>query len=139
MQLKTLKNKTRARHGQSLIETMCAFFVLIPLGLVAIDLVAFVSSTQQNEQLAELAARAAATQFDLSGARKAAEDAVEHFQTTAVMTSVTIDEVKFDLGSGTCSVATLMDVRLPVPFPFFKGANCRASSLQPIVSTPAPG
>jgi len=139
MQLKTPKNKSRTGHGQSLIETMCAFFVLIPLGLVAIDLVAFVSSTQHNEQLAELAARAAATQFDLGGARKAAEDAVEHFQTTAVMTSVTIDEVKFDLGSGTCSVSTLMDVRLPVPFPFFNGANCRASSLQPIVSTPAPG
>jgi hypothetical protein len=118
---------------------MFAFFILIPLGLVAIDLVALVSSTQQNEQLAELGARAAATQFDEPSARKAVDDVLQHFQATSVMTSVAIDDVKFDPVLGTCTVSTLMDVHLPVPFPFFNQVPCRASSLQPIVSTPAPG
>jgi Flp pilus assembly protein TadG len=118
---------------------MTAFFILIPLGLVGIDLVAFISSTQQNEQLAEMAARAAATQFSQQGAQDAAQDAVQHFQTTSVMSSVSLDQVKFDQNAGTVTVSTLMDVKMPVPFPYFNQVNCRASSLQPIVSTPAPG
>ncbi len=91
--------------------------MLIPIGLAALDLTVFVSSTQQNEQLAETAARSAATQGDESGARLVAQDAVDHFQTSSVIQSVTLDFVKFDLGSGLVQVGVLMDVKLPVPFP----------------------
>jgi Flp pilus assembly protein TadG len=130
--------KLRRRNGQSLVETMIAFLVLIPIGLVALDMTVFISSTQQNEQLAETAARSAATTGDEGGARLVAQDAIDHFQTSAVIQSVSLDFVKFDTGTGFVQVGILMDVKLPVPFPGYSVINCRASATQPIVSTRPP-
>jgi Flp pilus assembly protein TadG len=130
------RNQKRLDKGQSLIETMTAFFVLIPIGLVAIDVVALVSSSQQNEQLAEMAARAASTKSGLQNARDSAQDALTRFQTNSIMYSVSLDDINYDAAGGTVSVATVMDVRMPIPFPYFNQVNCRASSLQPLVSMP---
>ena len=121
-----------------MVEVMIAFLVLVPIGLVSVDLVAFISSAQQNEQIAEMAARAAATQVNEQKARDAAQDALGHFHTTGVISSFALDDVKFDLGAGTVYVSILMDLRMPVPFPGFSTMTCHASSLQPIVSTPTP-
>jgi len=118
---------------------MTAFFILIPLGLVAVDIVGLVSSTQQNEQIAEMAARAAATQSTQDTAENAAKDALSRVQTGPIIASVTLVNFTYDTGLGNVTVSTDMDVHLPIPFPFFNQVNCRASSVQPIVSTPAPG
>lgn len=125
--------------GQSLIETMTAFFILIPIGLIGIDLAALFSSTQQNEQLAEQATRAAASQGSETAARFAAQGALDRFVPSSIMTSVSLTDLRYDLGAGTVSVATEMYVKLPVPLPYFNEMNVRASSMHPLVSIPAPG
>jgi Flp pilus assembly protein TadG len=137
--LRAIAQKKERTSGQSLVETMSAFFILIPVGLVAIDIVCLVSSTQQNEQVAEMAARAAATQFSQDKAENAAKEAIAQVQPSPVIVSVTMENLTYDPVQGNVSVSTIMDVRLPIPFPFFSQVNCRASSVQPIVSIPAPG
>ena len=67
------------KQGQSLIETMLGFIILIPIGVAAFDIVSLVASTQLNEQFAENAARAAAFQPDAAAAQTAANDAVARF------------------------------------------------------------
>ena len=129
--------KLRRGGGQSLVETMIAFLVLIPIGLAAIDLTTLVSSTQQNEALAETAARTASVQGDEAGAKLVAQDAVDRL-TSSVIQSVSLDYVKFDQASGIVSVGTMMDVKLPVPFPGYSVINCKANANLPIVSTRPP-
>jgi len=121
-----------------MIETMTAFLILIPVGLAAFNLFVLVSTTQINEQLAETASRAAATKGDQQGALNAAQDAVDHVATSNVIQSAALEQVNFDPVAGFVNVTTTMVVKLPVPLPYFSEANCRANSIQPIVSTPAP-
>lgn len=128
---------TRKSKGQSLVETMTAFFILLPIGLAGLDIATLVSATQQNEGLAETASRSASFGVDQKSAQLRAEEAVEGFQTGVIVKSVAVDKLNFDLGKGTVSVTTVAEVKLPVPFPFFNEVTCRATSLQPIVSTRA--
>ncbi len=129
----------RREKAQSLVETMVAFFILIPIGLIGIDLTVLFSSTQQNEQLAEQATRAAASQGSQDAARLAAQGALDRFTPSGITTSVTLQDLKYDLTAGTVSVSTEMTVKLPVPFPYFSQAIVSASSVHPLVSIPAPG
>lgn len=63
--------------GQSLIETMAGFMLLIPLGLFSYDLTYILAANQNNENLAENCARAAANHNDLASAKQAALLAIE--------------------------------------------------------------
>lgn len=116
---------------------MTAFFILIPIGLIGLDVATLVSATQQNEGLAETAARAASLASDMKGARDCAQDAVDRFQTGPIVKSVVMENLKFDPAKGVVSLTTAAEIKMPIPFPFFNEMTCRASSLQPIVSTPA--
>ena len=136
---KHVSRGVRREKAQSLVETMVAFFILIPIGLIGIDLTVLFSTTQQNEQLAEQATRAAASQGSQDAARLAAQGALDRFTPSGIMTSVTLQDLKYDLTAGTVSVSTEMTVKLPVPFPYFSQANVSASSVHPLVSIPAPG
>lgn len=121
-----------------MVETLSGFVVLIPIALAAVDVVAFVSAVDSNEHLAEAAARGAAKASSQDGAQTVAEDVVKHCTPPWMVQSVMVDDVEYDVGKGMVSVATLMQMKLPVPLPGYSEISCRASSIEPIVSTPAP-
>jgi hypothetical protein len=128
----------KRRSGSSMVETLAGFVVLIPIALAAVDVVAFVSAVDSNEHLAEAAARGAAKASSQDGAQTIAEDVVKHCTPPWMVEHIMIDDVEYNLGKGMVSVATLMQVKLPVPVPGYSEISCRASSIEPIVSTPAP-
>jgi Flp pilus assembly protein TadG len=130
--------RRRRRKGQSLIEAMIGFMVLIPIGLAAVNVVCLVSSSQTNEQWAEIAARAAATRLCEADALKAANESLSDLERNQIIEDIQITKTDFDLISGHVSIFTTMKVKLPVPIPGFSEVTCTASSIQPIVSTPAP-
>lgn len=132
------RKRYRRSRGQTLIETLIGFIVLIPIGLFSINVVALVTTSQGNEQLAESAARAASTQRSATKAKDAAVETVENvFQETNVAQSALVESVDYNPAAGQVTVTTLMNVKLPVPIPGFAETVCRASSAQPIVSIPA--
>ena len=128
----------RSKRGQSLVEAVIGMVVIIPIGLAALDMVVFTQVAQQNEELVEMSARAAAQRGDQASAYKAVQDVVSRVQTSSVIQDVVIQNVTFDLAKGQVSVNTAMTVRVPVPLPWLSIVTCQASSVQPIVSTPAP-
>jgi Flp pilus assembly protein TadG len=132
------RRNRRRKKGQSLIEAMIGFMVLIPIGLAAVNVVCLVSTSQTNEQWAEIAARAAATRTDQGSAMKAATEALSDLERNQIIEDVQISSTDFNLATGHVTVFTSMKVKLPVPIPGFSEVNCAASSIQPIVSTPAP-
>ena len=128
----------RSKSGSSMVETLSGFVVLIPIALAAVDVVAFVSAVDSNEHLAEAAARGAAKASSQDTAQTVAEDVVKHCTPPWMVQSVMVDDVEYDVGKGMVSVATLMQMKLPVPLPGYSEISCRASSIEPIVFTPAP-
>lgn len=128
---------TRRRQGQSLLEAITGLAVIIPLGLFAVDLVAVMQSTQTNEQWAEIAARNAASKFNEQAARQAAEQSLEKVQTTAVISSITLESVVYDTTKSTVTIGTRMLVSMPVPLPYMNVVECHAKAVQPIVALPA--
>ncbi|MCC6979730.1 MAG: hypothetical protein IT343_15535 [Candidatus Melainabacteria bacterium] len=135
---KSPARRTRSSRAQSLVEALTGFVILIPLGLAAVDVVAFVSAVDSNEHLAEAAARAAAKAPSQDGAQTIAEDVVKHCTPAWMVQRVMVDDVEYSAGKGVVSVATLMNVKLPIPLPGYTEVSCRASSIEPIVFTPAP-
>lgn len=136
--MKQKRRHFRKRQGQSMVEVMTAFLVLIPVGLGGLDLFTYMSVSQQNEQLAETACRAAATKDSQRSALDAAQDACNHVVTNNIIQSADLQQVNFDPSSGFVTVTTSMQVKMPVPFPFFTSPSVQAAAIQPIVSTPAP-
>lgn len=132
------RRSRRRKKGQSLIEAMIGFMVLIPIGLAAVNVVCLISTSQTNEQWAEIAARAAATKVDQAGASKAATEALGDLELNQIIQEVQVSNTDFSLATGHVTVFTTMKVKLPVPIPGFSEVTCSASSIQPIVSTPAP-
>ncbi|MBZ0184779.1 MAG: hypothetical protein K8F91_00905 [Candidatus Obscuribacterales bacterium] len=133
-----LKSARRSQKGQSLVETLAGFLVLIPLALVAVNLVVMLSCSRSNSEWAEQAARAAARRLDMQTASTAAEDAVALCQLNNMITNIVVTSVEYDLGIGQVTVITEMDVKLPVPFPGWSSVQFHNSAVQPIVATPAP-
>ncbi len=121
-----------------MVETLAGFVVLIPIALAAVDVVAFVSAVDSNEHVAEAAARGAAKAASQDGAQTVAEDVVKHCTPPWMVQNVMVHDVEYDVAKGMVTVATLMQVKLPVPLPGYSEVSCRASSIEPIVFTPAP-
>lgn len=111
--------------------------VLIPIGLASVNVVCLISTSQSNEQWAETAARAASLRPDEGTAAKAATEALTDCERNSIVQDIQMTKIDFDLGSGHVTVSTAMDVKLPVPIPGFSQVTCTATSIQPIVSTPA--
>jgi hypothetical protein len=126
------------KKGQSLIEVMVGLLVIIPIGLAAVDIVVLTNASQNNEEIAETAARAASTKANAASATNAVQQIVQRVTLNNVVQDLQIDDVNFDLGKGTVSVSLIMTVKMPVPFPNFSTVSCKAGAIQPIVSTPAP-
>lgn len=116
---------------------MIGLIVIIPIGLAAVDIVVLTNASQNNEELCEIAARAASTKGNEASATKAVQDIVDGVQLNNVVQEVVIDDVKYNLNTGQVSVSLIMKVHMPVPFPNFDTVSCRAGAVQPIVSTPA--
>ncbi len=128
----------RGNGGASLAEALAGFVILIPLALAAVDVVAFMSAVDSNEHLAEAAARGAAKCGSQDKAQTVAEDVVKNCTPVWMVQNIMVDDVDFNPGKGLVSVATLMQLKLPIPLPGYSEVKCRASSVEPIVSTPAP-
>ncbi|MBS1999337.1 MAG: hypothetical protein JSS86_23585, partial [Cyanobacteria bacterium SZAS LIN-2] len=96
-----------------------------------------ISTSQSNEQIAEQAARAAACQRSDKGAQKAAEESVEQTPLSNIITSITVDPVKYDAVKGEVTVSTNMQVKMPIPLPFLSQFDLHAAAMQPIVAFPA--
>jgi len=128
----------RKQKGVSLIEAVIGLVVIIPIGLAALDMYAFMVAAQQNEELSETAARVAATKGSQSTAEAAISEILDRVQTSAIVKSVVADQVKYDPVVGKVTVTFSMTVHLPVPFPNYENLNCQATSIEPIVSQPAP-
>ncbi len=105
---------------------------------MALDLTVLVTTSQSNEQWAELAARSAASQANAQNARLTAESCLAKAKTSNIVQSVALEGVDYDLGKGQVTIKTKMLVNMPVPFPFLSQVECHASAIQPIVATPAP-
>jgi Flp pilus assembly protein TadG len=126
--------------GQSLIEALISFIVMIPITLFAIDVICIFIASQNNEHAAQQAARAAANQRDNGGARDAAEKTIsDNFQSSSVIESITLEDVSYDPDTtGNVSVTTCMAMNLPIPFPGIKNMTFRTTATAPIVAFPNP-
>jgi Flp pilus assembly protein TadG len=126
------------RRGQSLVETLAGFMVLIPLGLFSFDLTVVLMANQTNKEIAENAARAASNQLGMGKAIQAAIGAINKAPKSATITNITLLDCNYNVGSGKVSVTTEIDVQLPVSFPGVGKINLRSTAIQPIVALPAP-
>src|SRR5689334_21671038 len=81
----------RSARASSLVETLAGFVILIPLGLAAVDVVAFMSAVDSNEHLAEAAARGAAKASSQDKAQTVAEDVVQHCTPVWMVQNVMVD------------------------------------------------
>jgi hypothetical protein len=130
--------RKRNKKGVSLIESVIGLVVIIPIGLAALDMYAFMVAAQQNEELTESAARVAATKGSQSSAEAAISEIIDRVQTSAIVKGVVADQVKYDPVASKVTITFSMTVHLPVPFPNYENLNCQATSIEPIVAMPAP-
>lgn len=122
-----------------MVETMVGFIIIVPIGLAAIDIVILLSTSQSNEQWAEMAAKSASRRGNEQDALKAAQDTISQCTRDNVVTNIQVADVNFDITHGQITVDTVMDVNLPIPIPFMPPqVQFRANSTVPIVSTRAP-
>jgi Flp pilus assembly protein TadG len=128
----------RRSNGTSLIETLAGFAIIIPIGLLAVDLTMVVSASQLNERLVEDAARAAGNQSNEQDARAAAETAISSYQITSPIAGVKVTDVAFDPMAAQVQVITQMIVNLPVPLSSLDKVTLNADAVEPIVTIPAP-
>jgi len=127
----------RSRSGQTLIEAMFGFVILIPIGLAAVDVVTLMSATQTNEQWAETAARAAGSCTCENMGSTMAKKSLTRFVPTNIISSIEMEKIKFDEQAGQVTVSTVMQVNMPIPMPLMNRFECRASAIQPLLATPA--
>jgi hypothetical protein len=117
---------------------MAGFVILIPIALLALDMVMTVAASQINEHLAEDAARAASSQICGIDARAAAATSLASYSPKSYITSVEITDFTYDLPNSQVRVVTSMQVKLPVPIAKLACITLRADAVQPIVGIPAP-
>jgi Flp pilus assembly protein TadG len=112
--------------------------VLIPLGLVALDLSTLIATQNIQERVVEDAARAAGNQVDQNSASQAAKNSIDSFKPQSLILSITMENCNYNSASGQVAVTTVMNVKLPIPCGDFNIITLRADSLEPIVAMPAP-
>ena len=131
------RKRITRQSGQSLMETLTGFMVLIPLALFSYDLTFILIASQNNERLAENAARAAANHATNLSAQKAAQQAIDNFNQAAGNDNTSLTSFSFD-DDGQVSLVTQMQIKLPVPLASWSKAIVRARSVVPVLAMPAP-
>ena len=126
------------RANGSLIETLAGFAIIIPIGLLAVDLTTVVSASQLNERLVDDAARAAGNMGNAQDAQAAAQAAIESYQVVSPITSVKLSSVDFNVMTAQVQCMTQINVNLPVPIGSLDKVTLNADAVQPIVTIPAP-
>jgi hypothetical protein len=129
--------KRRKTSAQTLIEAMVGFIVIIPIALFAVDVVALMSTAQTNEQWAETAARAAGSCSCETMAQTAVKNSLKRFVPSSIIRSVELEKITFDQVNGQVTVATVMQINVPIPLPWMNQFEFRASAIQPLLGTPA--
>jgi Flp pilus assembly protein TadG len=131
--------KQRSNAAQSLIETMAGIVIIIPLGLFSYDLTYIIVANQNNELIADTAARAAANHGDNSSAQLAAQQAIDDFQKSANYGKTSISDFQYNVdGSGQVIVCTQLNANLPVALANWTAVTISAKGVQPIVGVPIP-
>lgn len=128
---------SRRASAQTLIEAMVGFIVLIPIALFAVDVVALLSTAQSNEQWAETAARAAGSCSSETMAQNAVKNSLKRFVPSSIVSSLELEKITFDQINGQVTVATVMQINVPIPLPWMNQFQLRASAIQPLLGTPA--
>ncbi len=127
---------SRSRKGEALISVIVGSTFLVPIALMAIDLVVLVLVNSANDNLAHTAARAAANQKTSTTAGSAATDVVMGFHTSTIIPAVNLDGVKFT--GDKVTVATSIGVYLPAPIPCVPSyITFHASDSEPVVGVPS--
>lgn len=124
----------RSKTGGALVETVAGLFVLIPVVLFLIDVVAMVLAQMAHDALAKDCARAAAEEKNGGAAATAVNGVIAGFSCpTLVVNPPPI--VDFNTGTGTVRVQTNSTFTFPVPIPFWGDSNQQfvAEAQEPIV------
>jgi Flp pilus assembly protein TadG len=127
----------RRRAGTSMIEMMAGALILIPIVLLAVDGAYVMICSKANQELADHASRIAANKALPAMATTAATNTVAAYRKTENIDSVKIERMDFDTKRKIVTVVTIMDVRVPVPFPGMAPTRLTAQSIHPIVAIPA--
>lgn len=127
----------RTHNGQSLIEVVTGCMVMVPIAMLVFDVVCVLGLSKTNADLALAAARMAANQPDEYAATLTVRQTISSFNRPANVTDVSLSDFNYDSVLKRVSVATAMEIRLPVPMPGCSSTTLTASSMQPIVGVPA--
>lgn len=123
----------KSERGQGLVEAIAAAFILIPIALCLLDLIVVVMANSMNDTAAKNAARAAANQGDQASASLAAQKSIQSFKSSAIVSSIVLDNVDYPPSKDGVTVRTKMEVNLPVPFPGYSHVTFVAQDVEPIV------
>ncbi len=131
------KKSRRQRSGVAIVEAVIAALLLfLPILYVGMDLTVIVMASSLNEHMARDAARAASSQTRGGDAFKVAQQRVMDLRTSDLVTNPRMTSFDFVPGHFV-SVQTVVQCRLPAPFPFFTQTDLRSQATVPLVSTPA--
>jgi len=118
------------------MEAVMAAIILVPIALALLDLTVMVIANSMNDTAAKNAARAAANQSTGAAAYDAANLTLNTFHASTLVKSIAINDFNYPAqGVGSVSLTTVMEVKLPVPFPGFAGYTFTAKDVEPIVGT----
>lgn len=131
----SFKRNRRTNRGTSIMEILAGACFLIPIGLVAVDLVSLAMAETVNEHIARDAARAAANQLDDASAKQAAQKAVKLYKTNVLIADVKVEKCEYN--DSAVLLQTSIQARVPAPIFGFSGKKLMAQSFQPTVGTPA--
>lgn len=130
----------RKNKAQSIVEVVIGVLILIPVGLVLLDLAALIVANSVNDELVKRAARAAANLGTRDDAQQAVDSIKEDFTKTNQGFVKSVDAlqiVNFDeKGTKGVTVHSDITVAVPVPVPFTplgRDFKFQAEATEPIV------
>jgi Tfp pilus assembly protein PilV len=131
-----MKWKQRKARGSTLIESVVAALILVPIALCLFDLTIVVVANSMNDSAAKNAARAAANQPDGNSAFTAATNSLNSFSASSlIVKSISIQMFDYPADQNAVTCQTKMVVHLPVPFPGLSDITFMAQDVEPIVAS----
>jgi len=132
-------------RGSSIVETAAGLLVLVPVVLFLLDLVALVLVQTANDSLAKHAARAAAERADAASAGIAAQQVVDAYPSSTMLTNPHIDGAGGFVytnipGTSQVYVRTVVTCKLPIAVPLIgiSEVDFKAEATEPIVAVLPP-